>query len=150
MNCRRKPSLSSHGDQSVSGFWVSPFNSLSQAVNKTRREYAFWIGLSMEQTQEKQVTWSDWPMYVLPSIHHHRLIHHFHCLLTFCNAGIYKPAEQWQLEDRMPPTKKRHGSMVFTLKEMEEATCSFSDENLVGKGGFGRVYKGTLRSGEVH
>lgn len=82
--------------------------------------------------------------------HHRRLLHHFHCVLTFCNTGIYKPAEQWQLEDQMPPTKKRHGSMVFTLKEMEEATCSFSDENLVGKGGFGRVYKGTLRSGEVH
>ncbi|KAK4402828.1 UNVERIFIED_CONTAM: putative serine/threonine-protein kinase PBL28 [Sesamum radiatum] len=32
---------------------------------------------------------------------------------------------------------------------MEEATCSFSDENLLGKGGFGRVYKGTLKSGEV-
>ncbi|KAF5726763.1 serine/threonine-protein kinase PBS1-like [Tripterygium wilfordii] len=32
---------------------------------------------------------------------------------------------------------------------MEEATCSFSDENLLGKGGFGRVYSGTLRSGKV-
>lgn len=32
---------------------------------------------------------------------------------------------------------------------MEEATCSFSDENMVGKGGFGRVYRGVLRSGEV-
>ncbi|MQL69053.1 hypothetical protein Taro_001341 [Colocasia esculenta] len=32
---------------------------------------------------------------------------------------------------------------------MESATCSFSDENFLGKGGFGRVYKGVLRSGEV-
>uniref|UniRef100_M0ZY85 non-specific serine/threonine protein kinase n=1 Tax=Solanum tuberosum TaxID=4113 RepID=M0ZY85_SOLTU len=32
---------------------------------------------------------------------------------------------------------------------MEEATNSFSDDNLLGKGGFGRVYKGTLRSGEI-
>ncbi|XP_022726176.1 probable serine/threonine-protein kinase PBL28 [Durio zibethinus] len=63
---------------------------------------------------------------------------------------IYKPAEYWQIEDQTPrPTKRRHESSVFTLKEMEEATCSFSDENLLGKGGFGRVYKGTLRSGEV-
>lgn len=38
---------------------------------------------------------------------------------------------------------------MFTLKEMEEATKSFSDDNFIGKGGFGRVYKGTLRSGEV-
>ncbi|KAK8522477.1 hypothetical protein V6N12_056185 [Hibiscus sabdariffa] len=63
---------------------------------------------------------------------------------------IYKPAEYWQIEDHTPrPTKRRHGSSVFTLKEMEAATCSFCDENLLGKGGFGRVYKGTLRTGEV-
>ncbi|XP_039035261.1 probable serine/threonine-protein kinase PBL28 [Hibiscus syriacus] len=63
---------------------------------------------------------------------------------------IYKPAEYWGIEDQMhQPTKRRHGSSIFTLKEMEEATCSFSDKNLLGKGGFGRVYKGTLRSGEV-
>lgn len=58
--------------------------------------------------------------------------------------------EYWQIEDQNPPAaKRRHGSSVFTLKEMEEATNSFSDDNLLGKGGFGRVYKGTLRSGEV-
>ncbi|KAJ8439508.1 hypothetical protein Cgig2_007025 [Carnegiea gigantea] len=63
--------------------------------------------------------------------------------------GIYKPVEFWQLEDQNPPAKKCHESSVFTLKEMEEATNSFSDENFIGKGGFGKVYKGTLRSGEV-
>ncbi|KAF7809264.1 putative serine/threonine-protein kinase PBL28 isoform X1 [Senna tora] len=63
----------------------------------------------------------------------------------------YKPVEFWQLEDHQPlrPTKRRHGSSVFTLKEMEEATGAFSEGNLLGKGGFGRVYRGTLRSGEV-
>ncbi|KAI5419713.1 variant 2, serine/threonine-protein kinase pbl28 [Lathyrus oleraceus] len=63
---------------------------------------------------------------------------------------IYKPAEFWQLEDQSPQsTNRMHGSSVFTLKEMEDATCSFSDDNLVGKGGFGRVYRGILKSGEV-
>jgi len=65
-------------------------------------------------------------------------------------TGIYKPAEFWQLEDQiLQPTKRRHRSCVFTLKEMEEATYSFSDDNLLGKGGFGRVYRGNLKSGEV-
>lgn len=65
-------------------------------------------------------------------------------------AGVYKPVEYWQLEDQTPrSTKRHHGSSVFTLREMEVATGSFSDENFLGKGGFGRVYRGTLTSGEV-
>lgn len=74
-------------------------------------------------------------------------------LLTLTDShlsGVYKAVEFWQLEDQSPqPTKRHHGSSVFTLKEMDEATGSFSDENFLGKGGFGRVYRGTLRSGEV-
>ena len=57
--------------------------------------------------------------------------------------------EFWQPEDQTPQHTKRHHGSVFTLGEMEEATNSFSDENLLGKGGFGRVYRGTLQSGEV-
>ncbi|XP_022152407.1 probable serine/threonine-protein kinase PBL28 [Momordica charantia] len=71
---------------------------------------------------------------------------------TSSDPWIYRPVELWQLEDQttlQTPTKRHHGSCVFTLREMEEATCSFSDDNLLGKGGFGRVYRGTLRSGEV-
>ncbi|KAM0014761.1 putative protein kinase RLK-Pelle-RLCK-VIIb family [Helianthus debilis subsp. tardiflorus] len=66
---------------------------------------------------------------------------------------VYRPVECWKLEHdqniQNPPPKRRHESSVFTLKEMEEATCSFSEENLLGKGGFGKVYKGKLASGEV-
>lgn len=68
------------------------------------------------------------------------------CILM---PSSFTPVEFWQLEDQNPPAKKCHESSVFTLKEMEEATNSFSEENFIGKGGFGKVYKGTLRSGEV-
>ncbi|KAL3750991.1 hypothetical protein ACJRO7_011899 [Eucalyptus globulus] len=70
--------------------------------------------------------------------------------LEQADPWTYKPVKLWQLEYQSQPTsKKRNGSSVFTLKEMEEATSSFDDANLVGKGGFGRVYKGILRSGQV-
>ncbi|XP_027097581.1 probable serine/threonine-protein kinase PBL28 isoform X2 [Coffea arabica] len=65
------------------------------------------------------------------------------------NPWVYKPVECWKIDGSAPPAKRHHGSAVFTLKEMEEATHSFSEQNLLGKGGFGRVYKGTLRSGEI-
>ena len=49
----------------------------------------------------------------------------------------------------LPAPKKRNCSMVFTLNEMEEATDMFSDKDLIGKGGFGRVYRGVLKDGQV-
>lgn len=75
----------------------------------------------------------------------------FSSLTNLCSSGIYRPAELWQLQDQtlQTPPKRHHASTVFTLREMEEATSSFSDANLLGKGGFGRVYRATLRSGEV-
>ncbi|KAH7675701.1 Non-specific serine/threonine protein kinase protein, partial [Dioscorea alata] len=38
-------------------------------------------------------------------------------------------------------------SLLFDLPTIREATDNFSDENKLGKGGFGTVYKGTLRDG---
>ncbi|XP_016725128.1 receptor-like cytosolic serine/threonine-protein kinase RBK2 isoform X1 [Gossypium hirsutum] len=36
---------------------------------------------------------------------------------------------------------------IFTLSELQAATKNFSTENLVGKGGYAEVYKGSLRNG---
>ncbi|PHT46989.1 Receptor-like cytosolic serine/threonine-protein kinase RBK2 [Capsicum baccatum] len=36
----------------------------------------------------------------------------------------------------------------FTLSELQAATNSFQQENLIGKGGYAEVYKGCLRSGQ--
>ncbi|GAA0161035.1 hypothetical protein LIER_17447 [Lithospermum erythrorhizon] len=65
------------------------------------------------------------------------------------NPWIYKSLKNWQIEDQMPPVKRQHSSLVSTLREMEEATCNFTNDNLLRKDGFGKVYKGTLRFGEV-
>ncbi|ERM99556.1 hypothetical protein AMTR_s00088p00106200 [Amborella trichopoda] len=62
---------------------------------------------------------------------------------------VYKPVEHWQLENQVPAVKRKLVPLVFTYKEMDEATYSFSEGNLLGKGGFGRVYKGILKSGQV-
>ncbi|XP_020589021.1 probable serine/threonine-protein kinase PBL28 isoform X2 [Phalaenopsis equestris] len=61
----------------------------------------------------------------------------------------YKPLEEWNLKDQSLSFGRRKCSVAFTLKEMEEATNSFSERNLIGKGGFGRVYKGILANGQI-
>uniref|UniRef100_A0A7N0ZXU5 non-specific serine/threonine protein kinase n=1 Tax=Kalanchoe fedtschenkoi TaxID=63787 RepID=A0A7N0ZXU5_KALFE len=41
------------------------------------------------------------------------------------------------------------GSIWFKIQDLENATDNFSSKNLIGKGGFGYVYKGTLSDGTV-
>ncbi|XP_020526851.1 probable serine/threonine-protein kinase PBL7 isoform X2 [Amborella trichopoda] len=46
-----------------------------------------------------------------------------------------------------PPSKFRGGGQVFTYRELELATDKFSEENVIGNGGFGVVYRGVLTDG---
>ena len=36
-------------------------------------------------------------------------------------------------------------TMQFSKEELEFATNSFSEENIIGEGGYGKVYRGELR-----
>ncbi|XP_021719677.1 probable serine/threonine-protein kinase PBL23 isoform X1 [Chenopodium quinoa] len=47
--------------------------------------------------------------------------------------------------DRSIPGQKISAAQTFTFRQMANATNNFSIDNLVGEGGFGRVYKGYLQ-----
>ncbi|GKF83842.1 kinase-like domain-containing protein, partial [Tanacetum coccineum] len=47
----------------------------------------------------------------------------------------------------MPPPRQ-FADLQIQLKDILEATKNFDDENLIGQGGFVRVYKGTLLQSE--
>lgn len=42
-----------------------------------------------------------------------------------------------------------YGSLNFTLQDMKKATKNFSEDNRIGDGGFGMVYKGQLKDGSL-
>ena len=39
--------------------------------------------------------------------------------------------------------------MAFLSKDLEEATCNYSADKVIGEGGFGKVYKARLRYSDV-
>lgn len=61
------------------------------------------------------------------------------CSLSPC-FWINRPAE---------PFQKDNNAKTFTFRELASATKNFKQECLIGDGGFGRVFKGTLQGGEV-
>ncbi|OIV91162.1 hypothetical protein TanjilG_30384 [Lupinus angustifolius] len=53
------------------------------------------------------------------------------------------------IQDSIPDDLKDAESLQFDLATIGVATNNFSDENKIGRGGFGVVYKGTLPDGQV-
>lgn len=62
---------------------------------------------------------------------------------------ISKPYTSWvSKQDHSVAAPKIQGARLFTLAEMKKATNNFSKSQEIGAGGYGKVYKATLPSGE--
>jgi serine/threonine protein kinase len=55
-----------------------------------------------------------------------------------------------EVEEHFASHPEKGPAQIFTFRELQVATRNFRPENLLGEGGFGRVYKGRLeRTGQV-
>ncbi|WZZ58242.1 hypothetical protein YC2023_058349 [Brassica napus] len=64
-----------------------------------------------------------------------------------CNSRC--PTTDSSVNGKVNSPKTGGGAKSFTFKELASATRNFREVNLLGEGGFGRVYKGRLDSGKV-
>nr|DAD39787.1 TPA_asm: hypothetical protein HUJ06_014110 [Nelumbo nucifera] len=74
--------------------------------------------------------------------------------LMSCFLGLYLWFKRWRrsaanLEETSSKRRLRPNtvSIWFKIGELEKATDNFSQKNMIGRGGFGVVYKGTLSDG---
>lgn len=67
----------------------------------------------------------------------------FSFLTLFITKSFFEISEQHHEEVSLGNLKR------FQFRELQMATSNFSNKNIIGKGGFGNVYKGYLRDGTV-
>ncbi|XP_078432753.1 cysteine-rich receptor-like protein kinase 10 [Wolffia australiana] len=77
-------------------------------------------------------------------------------VLTFSGIiMIYKRKKKrkdpfrYTLSKKMEDASEERDSLIFSLDDLKLATLDFSDQNKLGEGGFGKVYKGTLKDGQI-
>ncbi|KAK7305607.1 hypothetical protein VNO77_43513 [Canavalia gladiata] len=69
-------------------------------------------------------------------------------LALFAWLRLYKKPKRAPRGDILGATELK-GPVTYRYKDLKSATKNFSDENKLGEGGFGDVYKGTLKNGKV-
>lgn len=70
--------------------------------------------------------------------------------LNFSDKSKARNNSDSKKEPGIPKEPTAHiAAQTFTFRELAAATKNFRPECLIGEGGFGRVYKGKLESGQV-
>ncbi|KAG6608634.1 putative serine/threonine-protein kinase PBL21, partial [Cucurbita argyrosperma subsp. sororia] len=78
----------------------------------------------------------------------------FSCIRTRCNDASKveidnETGKGKESQPRSGNNRKCGAARSFPFRELATATRGFKEVNLIGEGGFGRVYKGRLESGQV-
>ncbi|GAV77370.1 Pkinase_Tyr domain-containing protein [Cephalotus follicularis] len=61
---------------------------------------------------------------------------------------LNNPFASWELNEHSGSRPQIKGVKCFSFQEIKKCTNNFSDENLIGTGGYGKVYVGDLATGE--
>lgn len=70
-----------------------------------------------------------------------------HCRTEKTACGVKGRAISSQFDVRTASIPRSITTRLFTFDELKQATSNFDPENVIGEGGFGRVYKGVLNDG---
>ncbi|CAN1351676.1 Cysteine-rich receptor-like protein kinase 42 [Linum perenne] len=76
------------------------------------------------------------------------------CFMRYSDSRFFADNQTTDLEpflskgDILGATELR-GATMYNYKDLKSATGNFSPENKLGEGGFGDVYKGTLKNGKI-